>query len=139
MLNLINNNLTSKKRKHSIDEVDEIEGDIKRSRCCTLNDNSSIEIEELFMSFSVIVGNSCLTSIGEQFETMMKGLPSPCSEQGRSDCYALLRDCFLAVKDLDNLDPLERLNSETSSRSSRPPVRDQSAYFVDKKFYFERV
>ena len=80
---------------------------------------------------------SNIGAIGDQFEILMKGLPSSCSEQDL-DCYALLRDCFMAVKDQVNMEPQVRMNSETS-RSSRPPVRDQSAYFVDKKFYFERV
>ena len=140
MLNLIYNsqeiNLISKKRKHSISGDDEIEGNTKRSRFCEQNDNGSSE--ELFLSFSNIGVNGSLTAYGEEFETVVKALQSSCSEQGSSDCYALLRNCLEAVKDLDNKDPQVRLESE-SSRSSRPPVRDQLAYYVDKKFYFERI
>ena len=125
----------SRKRKHLVDEVEVIESVTKRPRYLTSNDTVLCDNKQKFTELSDAIGAKSIQEIWCQLDLLMKSM-SESTEL--SDSYRLLTDCIETVNVLNNMDPLIQLSNGTL-RSHRPPIRKQLAYFVEDKFYFEKI
>lgn len=127
--------ITSKKRKRLVDEVEVFECITKRPRHCTSNISELGPNDQIHTKLSNAIEADAITEVWCQLDLLMKSM-SDSTEL--SDSYRLLMDCIETVNVLNNMDPLIQLSNGTL-RSHRPPVRKQLAYFVEDKFYFEKI
>ena len=125
----------SRKRKHLVDEVEVFESVTKRPRHLTANDAALGTNKQKFAELSGDIDAKSIQEIWCQLDLLMKSM-SASSEL--SDSYRLLGDCIETVNVLNTMDPLIHLSNGTL-RSHRPPIRKQLAYFVEDKFYFEKI
>ena len=123
----------SKKRKRLADEVEGFESTIKRPRHWISNETGSKE--QIFTKFADTIDVKTISEIWGQLDLLIKTMSDSVEI---SDSYRLLTDCIETVNVLNNMDPLIQMSNGTL-RSHRPPVRKQLAYFVEDKFYFEKI
>ena len=127
--------IISKKRKRLLDEVEVFEGITKRPRHWNPDGAELDATNQIFTEMSDTIDPKAITEIWCHLDLLMKSM-SDSTEL--SDSYGLLTDCIKTVNVLNNMDPLIQLSNGTL-RSHRPPIRKQMAYFVEDKFYFERI
>jgi len=60
-------------------------------------------------------------------------------EVGPVSVEGLLDECLAAVKVVDGMDPLFRSHDGKHKPTRPKPILDHNAYFIDNKFYFERL
>ena len=123
----------SKKRKRLAEEVEVFESITKRPRHWISNEDGSTE--QLFTTFSSVIDVKAISEIWGQLDLFIKSMSDSVEI---SDSYRLLTDCIETVNVLNNMDPLVQLSNGTL-RSHRPPIRKQLAYFVEDRFYFEKI
>ncbi len=127
--------IISKKRKRLLDEVEVFEGITKRPRHWNPDGAELDATNQIFTEMSDTIDPKAITEIWCHLDLLMKSM-SDSTEL--SDSYGLLTYCIKTVNVLNNMDPLIQLSNRTL-RSHRPPIRKQMAYFVEDKFYFERI
>ena len=125
----------SKKRKHLVDEVEVFESVTKRPRYLTSDDTVLGVNKQKFTELSDAIDAKAIQEIWCQLDLLMKSMSASTEP---SDSYRLLTDCIETVNVLNKMDPLIQLSNGTL-RSHRPPIRKQLAYFVEDKFYFEKI
>ena len=127
--------IISKKRKRLVDEVEVFESISKRPRHWISNEAELDANDQIFTKLSDALDAKAITAIWCQLDLLMKSMSSSTE---LSDSYMLLTDCIETVNVLNNMDPLIQLSNGTL-RCHRPPIRKQLAYFVEDKFYFEKM
>ena len=125
----------SRKRKRLVDEVEGFESVTKRRRYLISDESVLCANDQIFTELSDSVDVKSITDIWCQLDLLMKSM-SDSTEL--CDSYKLLTDCIETVNVLKKMDPLIQLSNGTL-RCHRPPIRKQLAYFVEDKFYFEKI
>ena len=125
----------SRKRKRLVDEVEGFESVTKRPRHLISDESVLCANDQIFTELSDSVDVKSITDIWCQLDLLMKSM-SDSTEL--CDSYKLLTDCIETVNVLKKMDPLIQLSNGTL-RCHRPPIRKQLAYFVEDKFYFEKI
>ena len=125
----------SRKRKHLVDEVEVFESLTKRPRYLTSNDTILGPNKQKFTELSDSIDAKAIQDIWCQLDLLMDSMSASTE---LSDSYRLLTDCIETVNVMNKMDPVIQLSNGTL-RSHRPPIRKQLAYFVEDKFYFEKI
>ena len=125
----------SRKRKHLVDEVEVFEGLTKRPRYLTSSDTILGPNKQKFTELSDAIDAKAIQEIWCQLDLLMNSMSASTE---LSDSYRLLTDCIETVNVMNKMDPVIQLSNGTL-RSHRPPIRKQLAYFVEDKFYFEKI
>ena len=125
----------SKKRKRFVDEIEIIENSNKRQRICSSHTNISSPHAQIITELSDSIDSKAITEFWCQLDSLMNVMSSSLE---LADSYRLLTDCIETVNDLNKMDPIIQLSNGTY-RLHRPPIRKQLAYFVEDKFYFEKI
>ena len=102
-----------------------VEKGTKQSKYCRIDDDDKPKAPEE-------LARESLASLGRQLNAFVKTTPD-----GTHYNNTLLKNCVEAVKALDCLDPLDKL--QTDGRTQIPTDREHVAYYKEKKFYFEKV
>ncbi|CAL4165733.1 unnamed protein product [Meganyctiphanes norvegica] len=81
-----------------------------------------------------------LQSLDQSFLHHMNSMMSSLKHflNGAQDCHGLLEECLQAVRVVDGMDNLVR-SHDGKPKSTRKPLTDHNAYYIDNKFFFEKL